>query len=57
LLNHKQEADVVVRGGLDKRLADLDAMGVDMQVIKPPPPQCPRYRREGITASRRRADA
>jgi aminocarboxymuconate-semialdehyde decarboxylase len=52
-LNQKQEADVVVRGGLDKRLADLDTMGVDMQVIKPPPPQCPRY----ITASRRRADA
>ncbi len=39
-LNQKQEADIVARGGLDKRLADLDAMGVDMQVIKPPPPQC-----------------
>ena len=25
---------------LEKRLADLDAMGLDMQVIKPPPPQC-----------------
>jgi aminocarboxymuconate-semialdehyde decarboxylase len=39
-LNEKQEADVVARRGLEKRLADLDAMGVDMQVIKPPPPQC-----------------
>jgi aminocarboxymuconate-semialdehyde decarboxylase len=39
-LNQKQEADIVARGGLDKRLADLDAMGVDMQMIKPPPPQC-----------------
>ena len=39
-LNQKQEADIVARGGLDRRLADLDAMGVDMQVIKPPPPQC-----------------
>jgi hypothetical protein len=29
----------VARGGLDKRLADLDAICVDMQVIKPPP-QC-----------------
>ena len=28
------------RASLDKRLADLDAMGLDMQVIKPPPPQC-----------------
>ena len=25
---------------LDERLADLDAMGVDMQLIMPPPPQC-----------------
>jgi aminocarboxymuconate-semialdehyde decarboxylase len=39
-LNQKQEADIVARGGLDKRLADLDAMGLDMQVVKPPPPQC-----------------
>jgi aminocarboxymuconate-semialdehyde decarboxylase len=39
-LNEKQEADIVARGGLQKRLADLDAMGLDMQVIKPPPPQC-----------------
>jgi len=39
-LNQQQEADIKARGGLDKRLADLDAMGVDMQVIMPPPPQC-----------------
>jgi len=39
-LNQKQEADLVARGSLDQRLADLDAMGVDMQIIKPPPPQC-----------------
>jgi aminocarboxymuconate-semialdehyde decarboxylase len=39
-LNQKQEADIVARAGLEQRLADLDAMGVDMQVIKPPPPQC-----------------
>src|SRR5262245_52307671 len=39
-LNRKQEADIAARGGLDRRLADLDAMGLDMQIIKPPPPQC-----------------
>jgi aminocarboxymuconate-semialdehyde decarboxylase len=39
-LNQKQEADVVSRAGLEQRLADLDVMGLDMQVIKPPPPQC-----------------
>ena len=39
-LNQEQEGDIVGRAGLDKRLADLDAMGLDMQVIKPPPPQC-----------------
>ncbi len=39
-LNQKQEADVGSRAGLQQRLADLDAMGLDMQVIKPPPPQC-----------------
>ena len=39
-LNQKQEADIVARASLDQRLADLDAMGLDMQVIKPPPPQC-----------------
>jgi aminocarboxymuconate-semialdehyde decarboxylase len=39
-LNQKQEADIGGRAGLEQRLADLDAMGLDMQVIKPPPPQC-----------------
>ena len=39
-LNQKQEADIVARAPLEKRLAELDAMGIDMQVIKPPPPQC-----------------
>src|SRR5262245_53401288 len=36
----KQETDIAARAGLEQRLADLDAMGLDMQVIKPPPPQC-----------------
>jgi aminocarboxymuconate-semialdehyde decarboxylase len=39
-LNQKQEGDIAARSGLDKRLADLDAMGIDVQVVKPPPPQC-----------------
>jgi aminocarboxymuconate-semialdehyde decarboxylase len=39
-LNQKQESDVAARAGLGQRLADLDAMGIDIQVIKPPPPQC-----------------
>jgi aminocarboxymuconate-semialdehyde decarboxylase len=39
-LNQKQEADIRATAGVDRRLADLDAMGVDMQVIAPPPPQC-----------------
>jgi aminocarboxymuconate-semialdehyde decarboxylase len=39
-LNRKQESDVAGRAGMEQRLADLDAMGIDMQVIKPPPPQC-----------------
>ena len=39
-LNQKQEVDIIARAPLEKRLADLDAMGIDMQVIKPPPPQC-----------------
>ena len=39
-LNQQQEADIVARAGLDQRLADLDAMGLDMQIVKPPPPQC-----------------
>ena len=39
-LNEKQEADIKARAPLDNRLADLDAMGIDLQIIKPPPPQC-----------------
>ena len=39
-LNEKQEADIRARSSLVQRLADLDAMGLDMQVILPPPPQC-----------------
>ena len=39
-LNQKQEGDIIARASLEQRLADLDAMGLDMQVIKPPPPQC-----------------
>jgi aminocarboxymuconate-semialdehyde decarboxylase len=40
-LNMQQDADRTSRMTLyDERLADLDAMGLDMQVIKPSPPQC-----------------
>ena len=39
-LTQKQEADVRARGSLDQRLADLDAMGIDVQIVAPPPPQC-----------------
>src|SRR5271156_2989177 len=39
-LNQKQEADIRATAGAAQRLADLDAMGVDMQMIAPPPPQC-----------------
>jgi aminocarboxymuconate-semialdehyde decarboxylase len=39
-LNQKQEGDIAARSSLTQRLADLDAMGVDVQIIKPPPPQC-----------------
>src|SRR5215475_3537065 len=39
-LNQKQESDIIARASLEQRLADLDAMGLDLQVIKPPPPQC-----------------
>jgi aminocarboxymuconate-semialdehyde decarboxylase len=39
-LNQKQEADIRERVGHEHRLADLDAMGIDMQLIAPPPPQC-----------------
>ena len=40
-LSAKQEADIAPASrGYDKRLADLDAMGIDVQVVCPPPPQC-----------------
>src|SRR6476660_279237 len=40
-INAKQEADI--RGcmtGYDERFAIMDKMGVDMQLVMPPPPQC-----------------
>jgi aminocarboxymuconate-semialdehyde decarboxylase len=39
-LSQKQDADIRARIGHDYRLADLDAMGIDVQMIAPPPPQC-----------------
>src|SRR5215212_8770506 len=40
-VNAKQEGDLKTRiTNLDERLADLDAMGLDRQLIMPPPPQC-----------------
>src|ERR1043166_2814135 len=44
-LNAKQEADRRTRmtgldNGLDERLRDMDDMGLDMQLVMPPPPQC-----------------
>src|SRR5262249_50240317 len=40
-LNQKQEEDVRERiTGHHQRLADLDAMGIDFQLVMPPPPQC-----------------
>src|SRR5215472_8652504 len=39
-LSQKQEADIRGRAGADQRLADLDAMAIDVQFIAPPPPQC-----------------
>ena len=43
-LNAKQEADRRTRmtgldNGLDERLRDMDDMGLDMQLVMPPPPQ------------------
>jgi len=40
-LNAKQEADIGsrIRGNYDERFADMDKMGVDMQLVMPPPPQ------------------
>ena len=39
-LNQKQEADIRARIGHEHRMADLDAMAIDIQMIAPPPPQC-----------------
>ena len=40
-LNQQQDADRTSRmTKYDERLADLEEMGVDLQVVKPPPPQC-----------------
>jgi len=40
-LNQKQEADIRPRiTGYDQRLKDLDAMGIDFQLVMPSPPQC-----------------
>jgi aminocarboxymuconate-semialdehyde decarboxylase len=41
VLGQKQEEDIRARiTGYDERLADLDAMGLDMQLVLPPPNQC-----------------
>jgi aminocarboxymuconate-semialdehyde decarboxylase len=40
-LSAKQEEDIRARiAGYDERLAEMDAMGIDMQLIMPPPNQC-----------------
>jgi aminocarboxymuconate-semialdehyde decarboxylase len=41
-VNAKQEADIRSRigGNYDERFSDMDKMGVDMQLVMPPPPQC-----------------
>ena len=40
-LSQKQEEDVRARiTGYDERLADLDGMGIDLQLVMPPPNQC-----------------
>jgi len=40
-LSQKQEEDVRARiTSYDERLADLDAMGIDLQLVMPPPNQC-----------------
>jgi aminocarboxymuconate-semialdehyde decarboxylase len=40
-VNDKQEADLAGRiTGYDKRLGELDAMGIDVQLVMPPPHQC-----------------
>jgi aminocarboxymuconate-semialdehyde decarboxylase len=40
-LNQKQEQDIRERiTKHDRRLTELDAMGIDFQLVMPPPPQC-----------------
>jgi aminocarboxymuconate-semialdehyde decarboxylase len=40
-LNQRQETERASRMvGYNERLADLDAMGIDVQLVMPPPPQC-----------------
>jgi aminocarboxymuconate-semialdehyde decarboxylase len=39
-LNLKQDVEIIARRPLATRIADLDAMGLDMQAVLPPPPQC-----------------
>jgi aminocarboxymuconate-semialdehyde decarboxylase len=39
-LTEKQGADIRARRGHEHRLADLDAMAIDVQMIAPPPLQC-----------------
>ena len=39
-LTQKQAADISARRGHEHRLADLDAMAIDVQIIAPPPLQC-----------------
>ena len=40
-LSQKQEEDIRARITVyDERLADLDAMGIDLQLVMPPPNQC-----------------
>ena len=40
-LSQKQEEDIRARiTGYDERLADLDTMGIDLQLVMPPPNQC-----------------
>jgi aminocarboxymuconate-semialdehyde decarboxylase len=40
-VNAKQESDIRGRlAGYDERFADMDKMGVDRQLVMPPPPQC-----------------
>lgn len=41
-LNAKQEADIrsCMTAGYDERFATMERMGIDMQLVMPPPPQC-----------------